>query len=173
MIDNVVFSHAELSFARREELIFKGLQRYVDDMAGEYLSESQISALCTSLKTLRYRADDSSIGEEICCVVYDGERIRNRFIPSKSLRKDEMAILLYNISPYALLNRIQTAIFAKCSFPNFFATVGTINSTFTKYSYPYGNPESRSIPLQITNLDSHSSMELEKTLIKIAVENNL
>lgn len=166
---------AELTknIAEDERYIFIGLQRYVDNMVGEYLTEQQMSILCESLRKLRYRTDDNSMFDGGCAVVYEGKCIKNRFIPRKELRKDEMAILLYNIAPYALLSRIQTARFAKCSFPNFFASVATINSTFTKHMYPEGSISAHSIPLQITNFRTHSPKEVENVLMGLVHDNEL
>ena len=80
------------------------------------------------------------------------------------MRKDELAALIYSVAPYALLTRRQAAAMAKCAFPNFLASVGTINSTFTKFTSPEYATPSRPMSLVASSLPNMTTEEFEKLL---------
>lgn len=158
-----------ISFVEREKLISKGLRIYVKDLIGDYLDEDQIDDLVGMLEDFRRRPAEVEFSRDLCRVITEDAVIRNRYIPRKLLRKDETAILLYNLSPYALLNRVQAAMMAKYSFPNFFATVGTINSTFTKFQKVRDHRKESHLSMTIRELSVHSTEELELLLMEIAL----
>ncbi len=107
-----------------------------------------------------------------CKVISNKGTLVSRFIPRKTLRKDELAILLYNVSPYALLNRREASMMAKALFPAFFSSSATIYSTFTKYLNSPVTDTGNNLYLSITNLPFHSTTKLEDELIKLGVEYN-
>lgn len=159
------------TFPVRETTLQNGLRIYLRCTVGEYFTDEQIQRLCDTLRALRMRPTDiSSFPRNLCKVVSNKGEIKSRFIQRKSLRKDELAILLYNIAPYALLNRKETALMAKSTFPAFFASTGTIYSTFTKYLNAPVTERGNDIYFTITNLPYHSTVKLEEDLIKLSVE---
>lgn len=158
-----------ISFVERENLISRGLTIYVRDLIGDYLTDQQIENLVGMLGDFRRRPADVEFSRNLCRVITTDAVIRNRFIPRKLLRKDETAVLLYNLSPYALINRVQTAMMAKLSFPNFFASVGTINSTFTKFQKVRENRKESHLSMTIKELSVHSTEELELLLMELAL----
>ena len=105
--------------------------------------------------------------ENYCVPLTKDTILRNRYIPRKTLRKDECAVFFYNLSPYALLNRLQTARFAKLMLPNFFSAEQTINSVFTRFAN-----SSSDEGFTIENLPYHSTTHLEKFLFELGLKNN-
>lgn len=160
-----------IPFIERERLMSLGLMVYVDNMVGEYLDRKQLSSFVDMLKNFRFRPADVIFSRSLCVLISAEKNIRNRYIPRKCLQKNELAILFYNLAPYALLSRQSAAAMAKESFPNFFGTIGTINSTFTKYQ-PVGANQSPQPALAITNLPIHSTSELEQLLLRMGIEEN-
>lgn len=160
---------SSLNSGEREAILSRGLHIYLTNIVGDYLSEEEIERLEGMLSDFRYRPSDVEYSSDLCRVVTEADELSNRNIPRKTLRKDEFAIFLYNISPYGLLNRKSTAMMAKCAFPNFFASVGTINSTFTKYVGACVTSTGKPISLSITNLPYHSTDEFEALLLNLAL----
>lgn len=160
------------TFPVREATLQNGLKIYLRCTVGEYFTEEQIQRLCDTLRALRFRPVDVSFPWNLCKVVSRRGVMANRFIPRKNLRKDELAILLYNIAPYALLNRKETALMAKATFPEFFSSTATIYSTFTKYLNAPVTDRGNDIYFTITNLPYHSTVKLEDELIRLSVEYN-
>ena len=158
---------APKSFLQREECIYRGLLIYLGEMVGEYLSGEQIGLLADSLRRMRNRPADVDYSDELCRMISGDAEMRNRFIPHKLLRKDEGSVLFYNLAPYALLGRKQTASFAKRAFPNFFASVSTINSTFTKFSKIPGSVIESRTDLAIKPLADHSVHGVETFLYNL------
>lgn len=161
-----------LPFEEREELIANGLGIYLSNVAGEYFTGSQIDMFISVLQDFRRRPEDVDFSKELCQEISAEEVIRNRFLPHKTLRKDELAILFYNLSPYALVSRICMAKIAKNCFPNFFASVSTINSTFTKYQLRQETRKGREVSLTISNLAERSTSDVETYLLELALEKN-
>jgi hypothetical protein len=118
---------------------------------------------------MRNRPADVDYSDELCCMISGDAEMRNRFIPHKLLRKDEGSVLFYNLAPYALLGRKQTASFAKRAFPNFFASVSTINSTFTKFSKIPGSVIESRTDLAIKPLADHSVHGVETFLYNLGM----
>lgn len=137
-IDSIV-SYCSLSFEEGEHLMYEGLKVFLLKTAGQYLTDEETLNLSAMLRRFRTRPADVSYSSDICEVITDKNIFIHRNIPRKYMRKDEFSMLLYSISPYALLNRKQTAMMVKAAFPNFFSSVSTINSTFTKFSPPPGS----------------------------------
>lgn len=158
-----------LKFEQKEKLLRKGLHLYLTNMIGEYLEDFEINTLEEMLVRFRYRPADVVFSDELCSVVSYASEIRNRKMPRKALRKDEFSILLYNVSPYALLGRKYAAMMAKKAFPNFFASVSTINSTFTKYQGSAITQSGNPVSLTISNLQFHSQEDFESLLIYLTV----
>lgn len=156
-----------LPFLERENLMTKGLFRYLDCVVGEYLTEEQIKTMVKMFQNLRYRPADVNFSVDYCEVVSDDKNIRNRFIPRKTMRKDHLAVLLYNLSPYALLSRQSTAVMAKYAFPNFFSNVSTINATFTKFVNIAADTSYTQV--LITNFPMHNTEDLENLLINLGL----
>ena len=139
--------------------MYRGLLIYLHESVGEYLTADQISLLAESLRRLRNRPADVEYSDE--------SEIRNRYIPRKLLRKDEGSVLFYNIAPYALLGRKQAASFAKTSCPDFFASVATINSTFTKFCKTPGSEIDRISNLSIKPFAERSVNAVETYLYNL------
>lgn len=155
------------TFDEKETLIFAGLKVYITGCLGEYLDESQIDSLAQILRKFRKRPAEVEFAENYCVPLTKDNILRNRYIPRKTLRKDECAVFFYNLSPYALLNRLQTARFAKLMLPNFFAAEQTINSVFTRFAN-----SSSDDGFTIENLPYHSTTHLEKFLFELGLKNN-
>lgn len=151
--------------------MYRGLLIYLNEAIGEYLTTEQIGLLAESLRRLRNRPADVEYSDTLCSKVSDDSEIRNRYIPRKLLRKDEGSVLFYNLAPYALLGRKQTASFAKNAFPNFFASVATINSTFTKFCKIPGSMIDRVSDLSIKPLAEHSIYAVESYLWNLGNQN--
>lgn len=160
-----------LSFMEKEECIYRGLLVYLTESLGEYLSAEQIALLAESLRRLRNRPADVEYSDELCCMVCEDSEIRNRYIPRKLLRKDEGSVLFYNLAPYALIGRKHTACFAKRSFPNFFASASTVNSTFTKFSKIPGSEIDKITDLSIKPFTEHSINGVETYLFNLGMKN--
>lgn len=137
-IESVV-SFCSLTFEEGEKLMFDGLQVFLTKTAGQYLTDNEIKRLSMMLRRFRTRPSNVSYSTDLCEVITDENVLVHRYIPRKCMRKDEFAMLLYSLSPYALLNRKQTAMMVKAAFPGFFSSIATINSTFTKLSSPPGS----------------------------------
>ena len=167
---NPASADAPKSFLEREDFMYRGLLIYLDETVGEYLSREQIGMLAESFRRLRTRPADVDYSDELCCMISDDAEIRNRFIPHKLLRKDEGSVLFYNLAPYALIGRKQTACFAKRAFPNFFASVSTINSTFTKFSKIPGSVIESRTDLSIKPLTDHSVHGVETFLYNLGIK---
>ena len=161
---------APKSFLQREDFMFRGLLIYLGETVGEYLSKEQIGLLAESFRRLRTRPADVDYSDELCCKVSDDSEIRNRYIPRKLLRKDEGSVLFYNLAPYALLGRKHAASFAKTSFPDFFASVATINSTFTKFCKTPGSEIDRVSDLSIKPFAEHSINAVESYLWNLGMQ---
>ena len=157
---------SDITFKQKEELMRTGLRRYLQQTVREYLSEEEIQKLIAMLE--RIRNCRGAFSEGLCAKVSGASELRNRYIHAKLLRKDELSILFYNLSPYALLTRRDAAVLAKCAFPNFFASVATINSTFTKYLSASITDSGKKITLAISNISDHSTEYLEWLLISLA-----
>lgn len=157
-----------MSVEEREELMYEGLQIFLTNCFGEYLDEKQLDKLARMLRRFRTRPKDIDYSKELTEVITEDSVISNRFIPRRSVRKDELAVLLYNIGPYALLNRRQTAMLAKDAFPNFFSTVATVNTTFTKYMKVPGSLMERSILLTVPSFPEHTVESVELILLELA-----
>lgn len=153
-----------MPFHQKEECLFRGLLAYLGDTIGEYLTEEQINMLAESFRNLRNRPADVEYSDELCALVSEQSEIRNRYIPRKVLRKDEGSVLFYNLAPYALMGRKQTARFAKRTFPNFFASAATINSTFTKFSKIPGSSVDKVAQLSIPPFTEHTTHAVETIL---------
>ena len=162
-------SPVPVSFFERERLIQKGLKSYLFCLVGDFFSETELDAMIATLHDLRTRPADVAFSCKLCHVVTEANEVRNRYIPRRFLRKEELAVLLYSLSPYALLNRQQTAAMAKCMFPNFFATTMTINSLLTKLLNRRVENNDGQLSLTIDHLTVHSSLELEVLLIEFAL----
>ena len=160
-----------LSFHEKEGCIYRGLLVYLNESLGEYLSDDQIGLLAESLRRLRNRPADVEYSDELCAVVSEEKELRNKYIPRKLLRKDEGSVLFYNLSPYALIGRKQTACFAKRAFPNFFASTATINSTFTKFSKIPGSEIDKMTDLSIKPFTEHSINGVETFLYNLGLNN--
>lgn len=160
-----------LSFHEKEECIYHGLLVYLRESLGEYLSGEQIGLLAESLRRLRNRPADVEYSDDLCSVVSEETELRNTYIPRKLLRKDEGSVLFYNLAPYALIGRKQTACFAKRSFPNFFASTATINSTFTKFSKIPGSEIDKMTDLSIKPFAEHSINGVETYLYNLGLNN--
>lgn len=158
-----------LDFQEREDIIFSGLKKYISGYLGEYLTQEQTDALADIFKSLRMRPVNVSIVKMLGDSLSGEKTIRHRHIPSKTLRKDECAIFFYNVSPYALLNRNQTARLAKHLLPNFFASEGTINSTFTKYVGLSVSELAKRCGMTIANMPTHTTAHVERVFFDLGI----
>ena len=70
---------------------------------------------------------------------------------------------MYNLLPYSILNRKDSARLVKLSFPNFFGSVSTINTLFTKLSGLSGYKSN----LSIVEISDHSVMGVETFLYEL------
>lgn len=158
-----------LSFQERESLMEDGLNVYLEMMVGEYLSVDQIDDFVTIMTNFRTRNEKVEFSDDLCFEISKESVIRNRHLPHKTLRKDELAILFYNLAPYALVSRSCMAKIAKGCFPNFFASIPTINSTFTKYQLRQETRKGREVSLTISNFSEHSTADVETYLLELAL----
>ena len=158
-----------LEFQERENIIFSGLKKYIPGYLGDYLTQEQSDALAEIFKGLRMRPANVSIVKMFKDSITEEKTLRNRHIPSKTLRKDECAVFFYNVAPYALLNRNQTARLAKHLMPNFFASEGTINSTFTKYLGMSVSELAKRCGMSIANMPTHTTAHVERVFFDLGV----
>jgi len=135
---------------KREDLMFVGLKRYLEENVGDYLDPDQIDTLADMLRECRTRRGGNTFPAELVRVISEDTDIRHLVVPMRKLRKDEMATLMYNLSPYSMLSRKNVAIMCKECFPNLFASLGTINSMFTRYGKP-----------ALTNAGHHTKVRVE------------
>jgi len=161
-----------LSFPVRETTILSGIRIYIRCVVGEYFTSDEIDRFCENLLVMRKRPAEGSFPYHLVKVVTRKGEIRSRFIPRKALRKDELAILIYNLAPYSFLNRKESALFAKYSFPSFFSKPSTIYGTFTKYLGAPMTDRGNELYLSITNFPFHSNVKLEEEMIRLAVDLN-
>lgn len=157
------------AFLNKEDLIARGLYIYLVNVAGEYFDEEQINSLIILMRHLRSRSEKEEFVDSSCEPISEDQTIRNRFLPHKMLRKDELAILFYNLAPYALVSRMNMARVAKACFPNFFASTSTINSTFTKYQYKQETRKGREVALTIQNLSERNIADIDGFLLDLAL----
>lgn len=95
-----IVSFTSISFEERESKMFEGLLIYLRNSIGDYLPQEKIVSFALSLKNLRNRPADMGFSNELCEVLSMESKLSNRYIPRKSLRKDEAALLIYNLAPY-------------------------------------------------------------------------
>lgn len=160
------------SFEEREEIIFAGLKVYINGCLGEYLDENQINLLADLLRKFRNRPAEVEFADSYCFPVSKERSIRHKFILRKTLRKDECAIFFYNVGPYAILNRNQTARLAKKVMPNFFSSEITINCSFTRHANLSTSELAKVSGLTIENLPSHTTAHVERTFFELGLNNN-
>ena len=158
-------------FEEREALIFAGLKVYITGCLGEYLDEDQVNMLAEMLRKFRNRPAEVEFADNYCQPLTRDRSIRHKFIPRKTLRKDECAIFFYNVGPYALLNRNQTARFAKKLMPNFFSSELTINCSFTRHANLSTSELAKVSGLTIENLPSHTTAHVERTFFTLGLSN--
>ncbi len=91
------------TFKERERLILCGLKRYLTNVAGEYFTEEEINRFLKMLQNFRHRPENLSFSKNLCLCVSSSDVLKNRFIPRKRMRKDELVALIYSVAPYALL----------------------------------------------------------------------
>lgn len=160
------------TFEARELTIMTGIKVYLRCTVGEFLTDDQIQRLCDNLSMLRMRPREGNFPSYALKIVSQQPIIRSRYIPRKMLRKDELAVLIYNLAPYSFLTRKETAFLAKGSFPCFFSKSSTIYGTFTKYLGSPITERGNEIFFTITNFPFHSTVKLEEEMIKLALEIN-
>lgn len=156
----------------REQTIFGGLLCYLKSAFGEYLTSEQILNMATSLRKVRNREFDSSIEKLTLSPVTDAHRLGSFVTPCKCMRKDELALMIYNLAPYALLNRKEAAFIAKAMFPNLFASVATINSTFTKYYSVDGGVVDVPQSFSVITLPDHTTETIEHVCYELGKQFN-
>lgn len=157
------FTDTNESLKRKEQTMFIGLLSCLVSTFAEYLNPEQISLLAENMKRARMREPGSEIDMKYFDVVSTEREIKNSLVPSKSLRRDEAALALYNLLPYSILNRKDSARLVKLSFPNFFGSVSTINTLFTKLSGLSGYKSN----LSIVEISDHSVMGVETFLYEL------
>lgn len=160
-----------LDFHEREAIIFSGLKQYIKGHLGDYLTQEQSDAMAEIFRGLRMRPAHVTFTNAFCDPITQEKTLRNRHLPNKLLRKDECAIFFYNISPYALLSRNETARLAKHLMPNFFATEGTINSTFTKYVGMSVSELAKRCGITIANMPVHTTAHVERVFFDLGINN--
>lgn len=165
---NKIIGGSSLSFKEREDLIYAGLLLYIRSGLGEYLSEEQIKSLANSLRALRFRPADVKYSDSLSETITMDQEIRNIYIPRKLLRKDEAALLIYSLSPYALLTRRDSARFAKKIFPRFFGSTDTIYSTLSKfYNTTEGTPYEVPSTFSVKSMPDHTTYTVENVLLEL------
>lgn len=157
------FTDTNESLKRKEQTMFIGLLSCLVSTFAEYLNPEQISLLAENMKRARMREPGSEIDMEHFDVVSTEREIKNILVPSKCLRRDEAALALYNLLPYSILNRKDSARLVKLSFPNFFGSASTINTLFTKLS---GLSDYTS-NLSIVEIPDHSIIGVETFLFEL------
>ena len=162
-----IVSFTSISFEERESKMFEGLLIYLRNSIGDYLPQEKIVSFALSLKNLRNRPADMGFSNELCEVLSMESKLSNRYIPRKSLRKDEAALLIYNLAPYALLSRRETAMMTKRLFPNFFGTVETINASFTKLYASNGKLIDTPRTISIEVMPDHTTYTIERVFLEL------
>ena len=157
------FTDTNESLKRKEQTMFIGLLSCLVSTFAEYLNPEQISLLAENMKRARMREPGSEIDMKHFDVVSTEREIKNSLVPSKCLRRDEAALALYNLLPYSILNRKDSARLVKLSFPNFFGSASTINTLFTKLS---GLSDYTS-NLSIVEIPDHSIIGVETFLFEL------
>ena len=157
------FTDTNESLKRKEQAMFIGLLSCLVSTFAEYLNPEQISLLAENMKRARMREPGSEIDMKHFDVVSTEREIKNSLVPSKCLRRDEAALALYNLLPYSILNRKDSARLVKLSFPNFFGSASTINTLFTKLS---GLSDYTS-NLSIVEIPDHSIIGVETFLFEL------
>ena len=155
----------------REELIYAGLKIYIKSCLGDYLNSKQVDTIADILRKLRTRPADVDFDDSFCKVISEESTLRNIQLPRRLLRKDEAAIFFYNVGPYAMITRNQTARLAKKLLPNFFASELTINSSFTRHTNLSTKDLARISGLSITNLPAHTTAHVERTFFDLGYNN--
>ena len=155
----------------REDLIYAGLKIYTRSCMGDYLETKQMDMLADILKKFRSRPAEIDFCEEYCSPISTEKILRNIQVPRKTLRKDECAIFFYNVAPYSLLTRRQTALLAKRLFPNFFAGLNAIDSYFTRHINLSSKEEEYKSDLSIVNLPKHTTAHIENLFFELGYNN--
>lgn len=119
--------------SERENIIFSGVVRYIRTCINEYLPDESIIHLAQSLRIVRKSSAPLTLTNIGLTPVTEADSLNCLQVSRKVMRNDELALLLYNLAPYALMKRKEIAEFAKMMFPNIFSSAATIYSTFTKF----------------------------------------
>lgn len=159
--DNSLFKflHAEIAEDNHDELLYNGLIRYIASNLSEYLNFDQIIKLANALQFIRKGGEIDMLSRN--SQITDSSTLKSLYTPRKSLRKDELALILYNLAPYAIMNRRETSLFSKYMFPNFFASAATIYSTFTKFYSTDGSVCVLPKSINAVVMPDHSTSTLE------------
>lgn len=154
----------------RESMIKRGLELFLHSEMQDFFSPNEIATLSEMLTDLRYRKSNAGIPSNLCRVVTRRSQIVSYTQPSNEFRKDEIAILINNVMPYAHLSRKEASIMIKRSFPGLFGNTmpDTINATLTKFKNVRTGHNRRT--LNVTVLSLESAKELETYLYNLAKE---
>lgn len=155
----------------REDLTFAGLKIYTQSCLGDYLDSKQLELLTEILRKFRSRPAEVDFCDEYCVPVSLESTLRNIQVPRKTLRKDECSIYFYNVAPYSMLTRKQTARLAKKLFPKFLASENAIDSYFTRHTNLSSKDESYLSDLSIINLPKHTTIHVENLFFELGYNN--
>ena len=148
------------NFATREAQLSGGLLMFLAYSFSSFLTQEQLAALAEAFQKVRMRPADASIEALDIPPVSMSREIRDLMIPAKQIRRDEAAYVIYKLAPYALMSRKETAVFAKKLFPEFFGSVATINTIFTRLE---GVPDGLS-NIQVYDVPKHTTVCVEEVL---------
>lgn len=147
-------------FTKRETRLSRGLAIFLAHSFSSYLTTEQLKALAQAFHKVRMRPADASIDALDIPSISMSREIRDLMIPAKQIRRDEAAYVIYKLAPYALMSRKETAVFAKKLFPEFFGSVATINTIFTRLE---GVPDGLS-NIQVYDVPKHTTVCVEEVL---------
>lgn len=151
------------TFAEKEAAMYDGLILFLSYSLSEYLTEQQMTSIADYLRMVRSRSADQNIADLHIRPVTDSREIRNIHLPAKQLHRDELAYVIYLLSPYAVMSRKETAVFAKLIFPEFFPSVSTINTLFTKLE---GVPEGQ-MNIKVQDVPKRNVLGVEEMLLNL------
>lgn len=155
------------TFALKESQLHAGLIVFLTYSLAQYLTPEQIASIADSLRKTRCRNASQQIEELGILPVSTSREIRHMQLPVKQIRRDELAYVIYKLAPYAVMTRKEAAVFSKLLFPEFFGSVATINTLFTRLE---GVPDGLS-NIKIYEVPRHTTVGVEEMLTNLASGN--
>ena len=160
-----------LDFQERESIIFSGLKIYIRGCIGEYLTQEQADELAETFRRFRQRPAEMGFTKDLCKPLTTDKVIRSLYLPNKRLKKEECAIFFYNVAPYALLRKNDTARLAKNLMPNFFSSEVTIYTSFTRRASMTVSELAKECGITVSNIPEHTTAHVERVFFDLGFSN--